>query len=53
MKNRLFVIFTLISMVMAAASYLATDNYFMLGGVFVTYLALSRSEEHTSELQSQ
>ena len=41
MKNRLFVIFTLISMVMAAASYLATDNYFMLGGVFVTYLALS------------
>ena len=41
MKNRLFVIFILISMVMAAASYLATGNYFMLGGVFIIYIALS------------
>ena len=41
MKNKLYVIFILISLVMAAASYLATDNYFMLGGVFVIYIALS------------
>ena len=41
MKNKLFVIFILISLVMAAASYLATDNYFMLGGVFIIYIALS------------
>ena len=41
MKNKLYIIFILISLVMAAASYLATDNYFMLGGVFVIYIALS------------
>lgn len=41
MKNRLFIIFLIISLIMAAASYVATDNYFMLGGVFVVYITLS------------
>ena len=41
MKNKLFIIFLIISLIMAAASYVATDNYFMLGGVFVVYITLS------------
>lgn len=41
MKNKLFIIFTIISLIMAAASYIATDNYFMLGGVFIIYIVLS------------
>ena len=41
MKNKLFIIFLVISLIMAAASYIATDNYFMLGGVFIVYVALS------------
>ena len=41
MKNKLFIIFLVISLIMAAASYIATDNYFMLGGVFIVYVVLS------------
>ena len=41
MKNKLFVIFLAISIVMAGACYLATDNYYMLGGVFLAYIILS------------
>ena len=41
MKSKLFIIFFIISLVMAGASYLATDNYIMLGAVFIVYISLS------------
>lgn len=41
MKSKTIIIFLIISIVASLAAYVATDNYFILGGVFIVYISLS------------